>query len=151
MSKKPMLFHTLLSYTHMKLTTVHQQNQKCLSSTLSLHVIPRHSASTPGRPALYTTTHPLFPELISTSRTTTCVSGIQKKLGSSWVIYRYVVILQHKPVRPTSKQKMKQTHFWLFICFVSTVLDRRLDYYESLKRAKDKNYIWISVWWKAKN
>ena len=73
-------------------------------STPSLHVIPRHSDLTPGRPALYTTTDALFPVLLSTSHTTTCVQRIQKKLVSSYVIYRFVVILQHKQSdRPQNK------------------------------------------------
>ena len=80
-------------------------------STFSLHVIPRYSPVTPGRPVLYTTTHALFPVLISTSHTSTCVQGIQKKLGSSCVIYRFVFILQHKTAKPTSKQIVKQSHF----------------------------------------
>jgi hypothetical protein len=128
--------------THMKHTTIHRQNhlvrllhlsvqfhfhtlcstwwswskQQCLFSTISFHVIPRHSTLTPGRPALYTTTHSLFPILLSTSHTETCVQGIKKKLGSSCVIYRFVVILQHKSVKPVSKQMMKQAHF--SICFL---------------------------------
>ncbi len=40
------------------------------------------------------------------------VQGIQKKFGSIIrVIYRFVVIEQHKTARPASKQIMKQTHF----------------------------------------
>ena len=49
-------FHTLCSTWW----TCSFLKQQCLSSTLSLHVIPRHSPVTPGRPALYTTTRSEF-------------------------------------------------------------------------------------------
>ena len=90
-----------ISWAHMKHTTIHRQNhlvlllhlsvqlhfhtlcrtwwvwsfwkQQCPSSTISLHVIPRHYVLIPDRPALYTTADSLFPVLLSSSRIATCV------------------------------------------------------------------------------
>ena len=55
--------------------------QQCLFSTLSLHVIPRHSDLTPDRPALYTTTHALIPVLLPTSPTT---GDVCKEFKKTW-------------------------------------------------------------------
>ena len=48
-----------------------------------------------------------------------CDTREQEVEIGSYVIYRFVVILQHKTERPTSKQMVKQTHFrfvYLFCC-----------------------------------
>ncbi len=64
--------------------------------------------------------HALFPVMISTSRTACvfkrkkkCVEGIQKKLGSSCVMYRFFCHFT------TQNCQTEQIHFWLFIFFYS--------------------------------
>jgi hypothetical protein len=89
-------------------------HHQCLFSTLSLHVIPRHSAfNTWLSCALYDHSDGVLFSPYSSRHLPQwemCARN-SKKLGSSWVIYRFVVILEHKTERPTSKQMVKQTHF----------------------------------------
>jgi hypothetical protein len=75
--------------------------------------------STPGLPALYTTTRVFSPYSSRRLPHREMCARNSKKLGSSWVICRFAVILQHTTVRPPSKQLMKQSRFWFVYLFCS--------------------------------
>ena len=86
--------------------------------TIRLHVVPTHSHIMNSW-----LSYTLYDHTYFSPRTTLDISHsdmcgrIKKKLRCSCVIYRFVVILQRKTVRPTSKQMMKQTHFWFVYLF----------------------------------